>query len=328
MKGFLKYCSVFALPFILMLGYYLVTDPFMAIWRYHDVDAIRSGHGCSNDALRGIHWMNANEDSLHYNSFIEGSSRSDFYYVDEWKKYLGDDAVCFHFNQSGDNLQGTLERVRYLYKRFDHIDNILFVMDREFLEDMSHHKGHLFRNPWQVTEEWDFFSFHWEFFRAFFTFDYQRKMLGFTQEKKELPRHYDSRWNEDYKDGAEMMLNSGQYEDYYSRFDKNYALYPRDSIEKVAEPVILQQQLDALQELKLLMAIGNTDYRIVISPLYNQEKLNPEDLFVLKSIFGKDKVFDFSGINEYTSDPYNYYEVSHYRPQLCNRILKVIYDTF
>lgn len=328
MKGFLKNCSFFALPFMVMFGYYLIADPFMAVWRYRDVDAIRSGRGCSNDALRGIHWMNAHEDSLQYNSFIEGSSRSDFYYVDEWKKYLEDDAVCFHFNQSGDNLQGTLERVRYLYKRFEHIDNILFIMDCEYLKEMTHHRGHLFRNPWQVTDEWDFFSFHWEFFRAFFTIEYQRKMLGLTQEKNELPRHYDSRWNEDYKDGAEMMLKSGQYEDYYSRFDKNYALYPRDSIEKVTEPVILQQQLDALQELKLLMAIGNTDYRIVISPLYNQEKLNPEDLFVLKSIFGEDKVFDFSGINEYTSDPYNYYEVSYYRPQLCNRILKVIYDTF
>ena len=328
MKRFLRNSILFAIPFMVMLGYYLIADPFMAVWRYRDVDAIRSGRGCSNDALRGIHWMNAHEDSLQYNSFIEGSSRSDFYYVSEWKKYLGDNAVCFHFNQSGDNLQGTLERVRYLYKRFEHIDNILFIMDCEYLKEMTHHRGHLFRNPWQVTEEWDFFSFHWEFFRAFFTFDYQRKMLGLAIEEENLARHYDSRWNEDYKDGAEQLLNAKRYKEYYSRFDKNYALYPRDTVEHVAEPVILQKQKEALQELKLLLITGNTDYRIVISPLYNQEKLNPADLNILKQCFGEDKVFDFSGINEYTSDPYNYYEVSHYRPQLCNRILKVIYDTF
>jgi len=326
MKRFITYFLLFMLPFGILLLYYVIADPFYVVWRFRTQPAIESNIGSCNDALRGIQWMNMHEDSLHYNSFIEGSSRSDFYYVDEWKKYIGDSAVCFHFNQSGDNLQGTLERVRYLYNRFERIDNILFIMDREYLQDMSQNKGHLFRNPWQVTDEWDFFAFHWEFIKAFLSIDYQKNMFASSENVPALACHYDSRWNEDYKEGAEELLNSGQYEEYYGRFTDFYALYDRDTFEHVSPAVVKGRQIDALEEIACLLKGGNTDYRVVISPLYNQEKLNPEDLAILKQIFGEDKIFDFSGINEYTSDKTNYYKTSHYRPRVCNDILKKIYQ--
>lgn len=327
MKRFINNYLFFLLPLFLLFLYYLVADPFLVVWRFRAPEAVTNGQGCNNDALRGIQWMNAYKDSLHYNSFIIGSSRSDFYYVDEWKKYIGENNVCFHFNQSGDNLQGSLERIHYLYKRFGQINNILIIMDREYLEDMKQHNGHLFRNPWQVTEKWDFISFHMEFIRAFFSIEYQKRIFGKSSvDKNILPSHYDSRYNENYKDGAEDLLNNERYDEYYSRFDSFYKLYIRDSVERVSIPVIKKEQVDALQEIASLLESGNTECRIVISPLYNQEKLNPEDLITLKSIFGDNNVFDFSGVNEFTNDKYNYYETSHYRPRLCNRILGVIYS--
>jgi hypothetical protein len=45
----------------------------------------------------------------------------------------------------------------------------------------------------------------------------------------------------------------------------------------------------------------------------------------LQGIFGKENVYDFSGINEFTEDYHNYYEAGHYRPLLGNKLLERIY---
>ena len=63
----------------------------------------------------------------------------------------------------------------------------------------------------------------------------------------------------------------------------------------------------------------------MISPLYDQVKFNPEDLSVLQEVFGHNQVFDFSGVNEFTTSKYNYYETSHYRPHVANEIMKKVY---
>lgn len=327
MNHFLRNIILVFSPCIIMLAWYIIDDPFMMYWKYDNLYAYGQRKICTNDAYRGIRWMNQFNDSVHYNCFITGSSRSDFYYVDEWKNYLGEDASCFHFNQSGDNLLGTLQRTQYLYKRFDKIDNILFIMDAEFLEDMKPHKGHLFRQPWQVTKEWDFFAYNWECIRAFYTIEYQKQVWGITPKEQMLPFYYIPEYNEVHKVGAEELLDSNP-DAYYETLTGFYRLYERTYTDSVSAPVIGAQQRDALEQLHTLLVNGNTDYRIVISPLYNQIALNPQDLICLKEIFGEDKVFDFSGVNEYTNDVSNYYETSHYRPKLCNIILKKIYDTF
>ena len=55
-------------------------------------------------------------------------------------------------------------------------------------------------------------------------------------------------------------------------------------------------------------------------------KLNESDLIYLKDTFGEDNVFDFSGINEFTNDYRNYYEISHYRPHVARKILEIVYE--
>ena len=68
-----------------------------------------------------------------------------------------------------------------------------------------------------------------------------------------------------------------------------------------------------------------TSIRVLISPDYNQKKLHPDDREILQGIFGKENVYDFSGINEFTEDYHNYYEAGHYRPLLGNKLLERIY---
>ncbi len=325
MKNFLKTLVLFFVPCIVMVLVYVVDDPFRLYWSDENLYEQGSRKCCSNDAVRGIRWMNKYGDTMLYDSFILGSSRSDFYYVEDWKQYLSPNASCFHFNQSGDNLLGTLQRVRYLYKRFEKINNILIIMDGEYLVDMNPHKGPLFREPWQVTDEWDFLAFNAEFFCAFYSIDYQKQMWKESNPENELDYFYIPQYNELHKTGAEEALISNA-EEYFARLPRDYQLYDRDEIEQLERPVIGEPQIAALNELHNIFQNEGTDYRIIISPLYNQKKLNPVDLEFLENLFGKEKVFDFSGKNAFTNNMDNYYECSHYRPQLCRQLLKICYD--
>ena len=86
MKRFIRNIILVFGPCIILLAWYIIDDPFMMYWHYDSLYEYKQRKICANDAYRGIRWMKQYNDSLHYNSFITGSSRSDFYYVEEWKK--------------------------------------------------------------------------------------------------------------------------------------------------------------------------------------------------------------------------------------------------
>ena len=102
--------------------------------------------------------------------------------------------------------------------------------------------------------------------------------------------------------------------------------YKRDSIQKISEPSLHTEQKALLKSILSILTLHKTNYKIIISPLYDQIKMNQADLDYLKMLFGAENVFDFSGINPITSDYHNYYETSHYRPFICDSILGIIYS--
>lgn len=313
------------LPFLGMILWYVIADPFMVVRRYSDYFPQQSFRSCANDAFRGIRLMDLYKDSVSYDSFILGSSRSDFYYVDDWKRYIGDSASCFHFNQSGDNLLGAFQRLKYLYERFDAIDNVLLIMDHEFLSMVTPKEGPLFVAPYQVTDEKDFLSFHWSFFRTFYSVDYQKRYWSEGETDPSGGGYYIAELNELHKPEADMSIEKNPSL-YYSSIPDMYKLYKRDSVQTVGAPVIRDEQKRLLRSMANMMVDHNTDFRVIYSPLFDQVKLNPSDSLFLSRVFSPRCFFDFSGMNEYTADTLNYYENSHYRPLLCTKILKVVYN--
>lgn len=322
MRRFIKGLFLFSLPFIGLIVWYTIVDPFMVVRNYKDYFPDVSRQECSNDAFRGIKLMNLYKDSLHYNSFIVGSSRSDFYYIEKWKEFLDSSAVCFHFNQSGDNLFGMFQRVEYLYNHFEHIDNLLLIMDHELLAGTTPNKGPLFINPYQVTPSLDYFSFHWCFFRTFYSTKFQ--IDYWNKELKQKDYYYSPSSNELHKFRAEGEIMSNP-EEYYRSLPEDYSLYKRDTVQRTGAQVIQKKQKDLLEGIHRLISDGGTDCKVIISPLYDQLKLNPIDSLYLSELFSEKCYFDFSGINGFTQDTLNYYENSHYRPSLSNRLLEIVY---
>jgi hypothetical protein len=109
-----------------------------------------------------------------------------------------------------------------------------------------------------------------------------------------------------------------------SNIDFNF--YKRSNIPLFDYPKIKSKQLKLLDEMRNTLQKQNTNIKIVISPLYNQKIFNQNDKKILISYFGKENVYDFSGVNKYTECIGNYYESSHYKPNVANEILKIIYN--
>lgn len=136
------------------------------------------------------------------------------------------------------------------------------------------------------------------------------------------PFVYDSISNELRFESFEELIASGEY---YTE-DRMKPFYKRDGELRFASPFIAPKHETMLDAIARHFSAMHTDYFIVISPLYNQIKMNTSDVTMLKQIFGEQRVYDFSGVNRFTADYTHYYERSHYRPHIAKAVLDSIYE--
>ena len=101
--------------------------------------------------------------------------------------------------------------------------------------------------------------------------------------------------------------------------------YQRDAVSAESKCCIGLPQQEILKNMRSVLASFKTNYKIIVSPLYDQKRINSEDLRYLQQLFGAANVFDFSGKNHFTEPYTNYYETSHYRPVVCDSILSLVY---
>ncbi len=120
----------------------------------------------------------------------------------------------------------------------------------------------------------------------------------------------------------EHLINENK-ELYYT--EREHIFYNRDNEIRNNSEVINNKAMQYLNDIHNYFIKHNTDYKIIISPLYDQVKFNSNDLSKLYHIFGDENIYDFSGINSITSNKYNYYETSHYRETVGDSIIKQIY---
>ncbi len=135
---------------------------------------------------------------------------------------------------------------------------------------------------------------------------------------------YDQVSNELRNDQAEDEIINGTFytEDRMKVFEN--AQFPDD----VSECNLNKDKLNLLYLIRAILDKHKTSYRIIVSPLYDQIKMNPKSRQTLSEIFGDKNVYDFSGPNRWNADYHNYYEWSHYRPCVANEIMKLVYGKY
>ena len=322
-----------SVPIFVLIVFYFITDPFKVVYKYQSyyesgkpsTVILNRDYVCTETFLK-------NNPVYHYDAFIFGNSRSLFWQVEDWEQYIHTDR-CYHYDASGESLYGIYKKINLLSYRKVPINHAIIILDDETLKNVKNSKGHLLvKHPLLSGQSW--LSFQSEYLKTFFSgkflpayIDYKlsHKIKPYMTEDYILdnrPMDYDLKHNEIKFAYFEKIISENR-SSYYSPRIKIF--YARDLDQKVSNEVINATQKKMLISIGKILQQNHTSFRIVVNPLYDQMKFNPIDLTFLETVFGKDNVFDFSGIIWITNDKYNYYEESHYRPHISRYLLSVIY---
>ncbi len=332
---FLKKSGLLAIPLVAVVVIYLLADPFKVIRNYPVF--YKSGYPCYISLNRdyvSTTTFDKYYSTNHYNSFILGNSCSIFYEVKDWKQHLNSNPICFHFDAFAENIYGIYKKVKYLDNKVSNIDNVLLILDYPTLSVTEPVKSHLFGISPQLENNRNLFEFHLEclkgflnprFLFAFVDFNLFGKIRDYMKDTyifDDRPIFYELSSNEIRFNYFEeiISINPGLY---YG--PREHVFYQRTGEVKYFPPCIDDKQKMFLEQIKNIFDKHKTNYKIIINPLYNQIGLNPYDLRFLCEIFGKENVFDFSGINEFTNNNRNYYDLIHYRPLVTRKIMEKIY---
>jgi len=330
----IRFLSIGILPIIILFILYLFLDPFKVIKSYDTFyDSKAKGRVGINKDYVGTITFNNNSKRIAYNSFIFGNSRSIFYQVSDWKKHLPQNAACFHYDASGEALWALNKKIEFLDNKGVNIENVLLILDYVTLIQDKPQSGHLFIISPELVNNSNIFEFHKTFFLAFLSPKFLYAFIDFKisnivkpyMKKNNLlddkPQNYDISTNELRLDDFEKLISANKY---YTE-ERLSVFFDRDTVQRFSPQSITENQMTILTNIQSIFKKHNTKVKIVISPIYDQIKLNDMDLVYLKSLFGTENVFDFSGINKFTMNYKNYYESSHYRPHVTREIMEIIY---
>lgn len=313
------------MPLVLVTAGYIISDPYqdMSFHQLHafDVQMLSRGDISTKTYLR-------NQPKYHYDSFIFGSSRSTAHTASEWSNYLPKNSVPFSYGAWNECVEGIARKMNLIDSIQGHIKNAFFVFDLDysfavgkitgdfylinrtskFNYYLDHYINYL-HDPNLMLTSIDYRIFHKQR-------PYMNGFVGMT------PNDWNP-VNNDFEVNSESKIKAdsvGYYQNTLSKF------YDRPVIQQYSPVKIKNPQLLSLHQIMSLLKKHKTSYKVVISPLYNQLKLNPVDRDVLNTVFGKENIYDYSGINVITQNKFNYgFDVVHYRKKVGNFIFKEVY---
>lgn len=317
----------FTIPFWALIVLYVYDDPFMVLHKYDVYDS----NVMLNEHHVGWQIYKNHNDSVHFNSFILGNSCTMAFRCGEWEKYLapGDRAIRLFGN--AESMKAIILKLHAFESESAEIKNVLLVLDRTSLSRLSPLSGYGNVLPAAVSGDSPFIV-QMEFIQAFampdFLFPYLKyRITGRVEPGMKRMNPYgrirDSKNNDAFNPREKMIEQEG--EAYWRNRKQEFP--ERDGIAVVEEPVLFQRQRVLLEEIRKVLRRHDTSVRVLISPDYSQKELHPDDRKILQGVFGKENVYDFSGINEFTEDYHNYSESGHYRPLLGNQLLERVYNT-
>lgn len=329
MKKLILKTALLVFPFFLIFLAYIITDPRKKIYHYDeytfDYIMLNKGDVSTKILLDKV-------GKQHYDSFIFGSSRSCATRSDEWKKYLPAQNVPFSYSSWNESLEGIYRKLKVLDSLQIPIKNALIFIDATLTFDKSADYDPINSDHYLVSGISKF-----EYYKSDFL-DYLRnpKLIIssidyylFKTQRGYMTNFVDPKYgglnpiNCDWRTKSEQLIVQDSV-NYYNRC--KYRFYERPQVQLYAKKSINNEMHKYLQSIHHIFLKHRTNYKLIITPLYDQVKLNTEDMDLLKDLFGAYNIFDFSGINSITNNMYNYNEdVSHYRIRTGDYLLKKAY---
>ncbi len=332
-KKFVLRTLLAALPVFLFMAFYATVDPF------HVIDPVMSdGHGCDSVIVGVNAGFTSIETYLHYNdqyrydSFIFGSSMSQNYKASYWKPYLGDSASILHFDASNETLAGIINKMRFLNNHGSTIKNALIVIEVMMLDRQPCEDDILFVQHPRATGALNWVKVNGLFLNAFRDLNQVKYALMPSLCEKQVQ-------NEGIISGIAPNRIGHLNEMYYAEFDSIIAHNPdeyytperlkrlrRIVLPSVTPPAIDEDVEAQLRTIKDILNRNHTHYMIIVPPCGTNPRLTWHDLWMMRSIFGEERVHDFSGVPELVNNERVYYDhAAHLISAKCKMLLDSAY---
>lgn len=325
MKKFLKtlfYFTILPFCFFLNLVYlYLKQDPFEDFskknnysWQY------------TFQSLGDLSTKKILDTKYKYNSFIFGSSRS----ISLHACYLQNkipDSKFLHYASWTETIGGIYAKLHLLDSLNFDLKNVIIYIDTDvsFQND-----GNCRDNDHFLLTKKNKYDSYYSHFQSFIPPNIDQLKILFN--KKPSNKTY-AGWQSDLitndanhycSDSSIIGYGKIHYNEKYNlRID---AKIKSGFFKKIpSKPQFLKSQISGdeeklLDKILLLFLNKKTNYKIVITPLYNQKVFAESDFAILNSKFGK-RLFDFSGKNIFTENKNNYADKIHFSDLVSKTII-------
>jgi len=330
-KKFVSRLSFFVLlglvPIIIIGVDYVYSDPFKIIYKPYDIN----NELVLQRDLETTEKFLKNKNNYRYNSFIFGSSRSQALRPSIWKSKLRRDDLPFSFDSHGETIFGITNKIIFLDSIGIKIDNAIILLCRDLtFSGTSNNNQYLYISHPTISGE-SFLYYNLVLFERYMNIDFLIKYFTYRITGKYKPFMKNViKDNSIVSDSISNEIKMIEYdrkifergEKYY--LEKKNIFYNRESERVDSETQINEKIFLMLKSIQKIFEKHKTNYKIVISPLYEQVKYSSHDLKMLEELFG-DSLYDFSGRNTFTESFFNYYEESHFRPFIGDSIINVLY---
>lgn len=319
----------FGIPLLLLLGLYLWTDPFRTLHAFdiNDIDG-------TNREYQTVELFKRNNSVYNYNAFVFGSSQASGLNTYTWKMYLPNGSQTFLFQSWSENITGVKQKVEWLDQQGVNIEHALILIDIPgfFAKEQITYDA-LSMKHWELSGERPIIYHGHEYYNFI-----QKPSSWISYGKKQLTHHREAFT-------ADTITN-----DWFATNATNYdVLPPQDSLNQctgqtrrnffaqisnvseadvvMSEPLINEKMATILQDIANIFNKQRTEYYIIITPAYRyvHPYTNINDLAKLQTIFGAERVYDFTSDIQFTSDYNDFFDPVHFGTRLGYRMLENIY---
>ena len=324
-QNILRFLAFPVLVILITVVPYIKADPYMDFgkkenysWWYHFQ---RLGDLSTKKLLHSNHT---------YNSFILGSSRSISLYACYLNKIFPNSSF-FHYANWGDPIEGIQNKLELLDTLGFAIDNVVIYFDADGTFIGAGKCGD--SDHYLITKQTRNKAIQ-DHFKSFYKNLDSDKIKILLGHKKIEGQPY---WTSDpVTNDARHQCNNPHILSDYSKIDRSDSLiavidsmigtgylYDRPGEQQYYKDQISNSEKGMLYKIKSILDKHATNYYVVITPLYDQKKFSLKDQAILHEVFGE-RLFDFSGINRFTNDKYNYPDRMHFQPYISKYMIDSI----
>lgn len=332
-KHFVLRTLLAAVPLLALPVAYVLWDPFWVL-RSHGGDAMASPHD-TELLSRNAGWVAVKNlkqygDSVKPDSFIFGSSMSQNFHADHWKRYLPEGASVYHMDQSMETLAGIAEKADWLADNGYRVRHALVIIEEEMLHRSPADGDFLFVRPPQTTADVSMARFQWLGFQLFKEPDFLLWTVSARHTAAET-----SSTRRQFLTTDLPLRDAPRNESRYATFDSLIATDPDayftpERLRRIEynedltppQPAIDGQRMQQLLDIANSLQRQGATFTVIIVPRYHRRHVMAADLEKLRVAFGTDRVHDFSGDAALASDPRRYYDhAGHPTAATCRLLL-------